>query len=182
MDKTRILLALLISWMLIYFPLQTWAQGQNCGDQIPVLSCPQDSILCVVHASEAVSISVSSDLPDLEFLIVDQNIPAFNGSGPAPSRPAAQRLGGARRQVEALGTPPAGLVFGLREPRFRRLRPDRSRAALLSMDRYPARRVSAGSTRSFIVFRTVPGPASRVVASGASSWGEPCSRSSSASS
>ncbi len=45
--------------------------------------CPTDTVLCIYELSDSISLTVNSNLPDLEYAIVDLNEPATNGSGPA---------------------------------------------------------------------------------------------------
>jgi len=67
----------ILSFVSIHF-----SQGNNNGNIEPVQLCPSDTFLCDGQMTPAPVISVASDLPDLEFIIVDQSVMASNGSGP----------------------------------------------------------------------------------------------------
>jgi len=54
----------------------------NCGNTLPVLDCPTDTHVCVNEIVQS-SLLSNSNLPDLEYIIVDENTLATSGAGPA---------------------------------------------------------------------------------------------------
>lgn len=69
--------------LIIYTMSMHYAQGNNNGNIEPVQSCSPITSLCISSMTPAPTISVASDLPDLEYIVVDQSVMATNGSGPA---------------------------------------------------------------------------------------------------
>lgn len=68
---------------LLFFCISfSYGQGNNCGNSEPVPLCPLDTLLCVNELSDAIVVS-GNDLPDVEFLITDENVTSTSGSGPA---------------------------------------------------------------------------------------------------
>ena len=58
-------------------------QGNNAGNIEPIQICPANTFLCSGLSTPSPTLSVNSDLPDLEYIIVDQSVTATSGSGPA---------------------------------------------------------------------------------------------------
>lgn len=58
-------------------------QGNNCGDTEPQLLCPTDNSLCLNEFTSAPILAVNSNLPDIEYAIVDFSIPSTSGTGPS---------------------------------------------------------------------------------------------------
>ncbi len=74
----------LISIVIIFaFSSFVFSQGNNCGNTEPVPICPTDTVLCIYELSDPVIVSDSSNLPNMEFAVVDLGQMATNGSGPA---------------------------------------------------------------------------------------------------
>jgi hypothetical protein len=70
---------------IIIFPLKLFSQVSNCGDTIPVLVCPENNFVCIDQHTAPVLIDTSSNLPDLEYFIVDVNVINSGGFGqPGP--------------------------------------------------------------------------------------------------
>jgi len=65
------------------FSINIFAQGNNCvGDIQPMVSCPLDLTLCANEQTDPPTITVSSNLPDLEYGIVDLSQTSTAGTGP----------------------------------------------------------------------------------------------------
>jgi len=60
-----------------------FAQGNNNGNTEPVQVCSPNFNLCSNQITGVPIISQNSDLPNLEYVIIDQSIQATNNSGPA---------------------------------------------------------------------------------------------------
>lgn len=75
----------LIPLFIIFSCLTTvlFGQGQNCGNTIPIAVCPNDTVVCHTSLTDTLTLSMTSNLPNLEWGIVDLNKMATNGSGPA---------------------------------------------------------------------------------------------------
>ncbi len=58
-------------------------QGNNCGDTEPQLTCPNDNSLCLNESTIAPVLAVNSNLPNIEYAIVDFSIPSTSGTGPS---------------------------------------------------------------------------------------------------
>lgn len=59
------------------------AQASICNATIPTTTCPVDTVLCPMELSDQIVVTMASSLPNLEYIILDQNQQASNGSGPA---------------------------------------------------------------------------------------------------
>lgn len=73
----------LIATLYFCFITTIFSQGQNCGNTIPIPVCPDDTVVCHTQLTDSFKISTPSNLPDVEWGIVDLNKMATNGSGPA---------------------------------------------------------------------------------------------------
>jgi len=73
----------LVFSFIVFLSFTTHAQSNNAGNIEPVLTCPMDLNLCVNELTDPPIISTGSDLPNLEYLIIDPAIAATNGSGSA---------------------------------------------------------------------------------------------------
>lgn len=69
--------------LIFLFISSHFSQGNNNGHIEPIQICPTNTFLCVNQATANPVISVSSDLPNLEYMIIDQSVMATNASGPA---------------------------------------------------------------------------------------------------
>lgn len=59
------------------------AQGNNCGNIEPAIQCPMDTTICLMQLTTAPVVTTTSDLPNLEYAVVDYNKPATSGTGPS---------------------------------------------------------------------------------------------------
>ena len=67
---------------LFFFTISTILYSQeNCGDILPVQTCSTDTFLCLEQMTPAPNITTSSNLPTIEYAIVDNNTPAPSGNG-----------------------------------------------------------------------------------------------------
>ena len=58
-------------------------QGNNCGDTEPVLQCPAISCIAEIDVTMAPVLTLNSNLPNTEYVIVDFSMPASSGTGPS---------------------------------------------------------------------------------------------------
>lgn len=70
-------------FFLLATPLFVSAQGNNCGDVEPTVTCPADLTLCLTELSDPLVLTSSPTLPDMEYVIIDESMPASSGTGPA---------------------------------------------------------------------------------------------------
>ncbi len=75
-------IAISLHFILFFIP-HLFAQGNNAGNTEPVQICPSTTFLCTNQMTPSPILSVNSDLPDLEYVIINQSVAATNGSGPA---------------------------------------------------------------------------------------------------
>ncbi len=59
------------------------AQPSICGATVPTVICPADTELCANEISGPFTISSSSSLPTIEYLIIDYELPSDAGTGPS---------------------------------------------------------------------------------------------------
>ncbi len=64
------------------FAMSLFAQS-NCGNTLPVLQCPADNTVCIDEILAAPIVTTASNLPDLEYAIIDYNTLSTSGTGPA---------------------------------------------------------------------------------------------------
>jgi len=68
--------------ILLFLSLHISIAQNNCGDTLPVLNCPVDTHVCVNEIIQS-NLTTTSNLPDLEYVIIDENTLATSGAGPA---------------------------------------------------------------------------------------------------
>lgn len=74
----------LLALALIVFSMSSmFGQGNNCGDTEPVLQCPAVTCIGVNDLTSAPILSVNSNLPSIEYAIVDFSMPSTSGTGPS---------------------------------------------------------------------------------------------------
>ena len=79
-----IMIRLLTSALLLFiYGMQSYAQGSICGATIPITNCPADTHLCFTELSDSTVLVTPSNLPNLEYAIVDLNVPSTANTGPA---------------------------------------------------------------------------------------------------
>jgi hypothetical protein len=67
----------------IFFMPFMFGQGNNCGDTEPVLQCPATTCLGLTDTTSSPVLSVNSNLPNIEYAIVDFSMPSTSGTGPS---------------------------------------------------------------------------------------------------
>lgn len=77
----RLFLQSMTSILLLLIVNHSIAQN-NCGDVLPVIDCPMDTHVCVGEIIQS-SLITNSTLPNLEYVIIDENTLATSGAGPA---------------------------------------------------------------------------------------------------
>ncbi len=73
---------LALASIMFYMP-NLFSQGNNCGDIEPMLQCPSVSCLAETDSTSSPILSVNSNLPNVEYAIVDFSMPSTSGTGPS---------------------------------------------------------------------------------------------------
>lgn len=70
-------------FLFLLFSFQLQAQGSNNNNIEPVLDCPTDLTVCLNETLGPYTLATTSDLPNIEYAIIDHNLPAPSGTGDA---------------------------------------------------------------------------------------------------